>query len=154
MQQVRIDDIDSWLGPASVKRPVSKELGAQHVAVNYYELEQGDTFGFGYHRHPEQEEIFYVLDGVATFETEEGDIDVQAGEAVRFEPGEWQLGRNDAEDRLSALALGAPAESSTEMKRDCPDCGSRQLNRIERADDEEALVTVCESCGAETGRFH
>jgi quercetin dioxygenase-like cupin family protein len=153
MQQIRIEDIDSWMGPASVKRPLSQELDAEHVAINYYELEPGETFGFGYHRHPEQEEIFYLLDGVATFETEREDIEVQAGEAIRFEPGEWQLGRNDGEKRLRALALGAPAESSTEMKRHCDDCGGRERNRIERADDEDALVTVCEVCGAETGRF-
>jgi quercetin dioxygenase-like cupin family protein len=153
MQQVRIDDIDSRMGPASVKRPLSRELDAEHVAINYYELEPGETFGFGYHRHPEQEEIFYVLDGVGTFETEAGDIEVRAGEAIRFEPGEWQLGRNDQEERLRTLALGAPAESSTEMKRHCGDCGGRRQNRIERATDDDALVTICETCGAETGRF-
>jgi len=153
MQQVRIDEIDSLMGPASVRRPISRALDAEHVALNHYELEPGETFGFGYHRHPDQEEIFYVLDGTATFETEFGDVEVQAGEAIRFEPGEWQLGRNDGGERLRALALGAPAESSTEMKRNCDGCGGRQRNRIERAADGDALVTICESCGTETGRF-
>lgn len=153
MQKVRIDEIDSLKGPASARRPIADALGAENVAVNYYELDAGEAFGYGYHRHPDQEEIFYILDGSAAFETETGDVEVQAGEAIRFQPGEWQLGRNDGDQRLRALALGAPAESSTEMKRYCDDCGSRQLNRIERADNEDELVTICETCGAETGRF-
>lgn len=154
MEKVSIDDVDSWMAPAAVKRPVSRALKTDHVAVNYYELEPGDSFGFGYHRHPEQEEVFHVLDGTATFETEAGDVDVQAGDAIRFEPGEWQLGRNAGSERVVALALGAPAETSdAEIRKECPDCGNRTPASIERADDADALVTVCEDCGAETGRY-
>ena len=154
MEHVETDAVDSWIGPASVKRPLSRALGAEHVAVNYFELAPGETFGFGYHRHPDQEELFYVFDGVATFETEAGDVDVAAREVIRFEPGEWQLGRNDADDRVRALALGAPAESETDLRRTCGSCGGRRPTRVERADDEDGLVTVCEDCGAETGRFY
>lgn len=154
MEKVSIEDVDSWMGPASVKRPVSRALQTDHVAINYYELEPGDTFGFGYHRHPEQEEVFHILEGTATFQTEEGDVDVQAGDAIRFEPGEWQLGRNAGGERVVALALGAPAETSdAEIRKECPDCGERTPASIERADDADALVTVCEDCGAETGRY-
>jgi len=153
MEHVDVDDIDSWMGPASVKRPVSRALGAEHVAINYYELAPGEAFGFGYHRHPDQEEVFYVLDGTATFETETGDVVVNAGEVIRFEAGEWQLGSNEGDERLRALAVGAPAESETDLRRACGNCGGRQPTRVERADDEDALVTRCEDCGSETGRF-
>lgn len=155
MEHVSIDDVDSWIGPSSEKRPLSRALGAEHVNVNYYELETGDTIGFGYHHHPDQEELFYVLDGTVTFETEDGDVAVAAGEAVRFEPGEWQLGRNGGSERARVLALGAPADADdAEILRDCPDCGTRTEVRIERADDSDALVTICADCGAETGRYH
>lgn len=154
MERVDTASVDSWLGPAAEKRPLGRALGTEHVAVNYYELAPGDTFGFGYHRHPDQEEVFYVMAGEATFETEAGDVSVGAGEAVRFAPGEWQLGRNDGADRVRALALGAPAaDDAAEMVRECPACGGRTAHRIERADDGDALVTVCEDCGEITGRF-
>jgi uncharacterized cupin superfamily protein len=154
MQKVDVDTIDSRMGPAAVKRSLSGALEATSVALNYYELAPGDAFGFGYHRHPEQEEVFYVIEGTATFETEDGDVVVDAGEAVRFAPGEWQLGRNDGQQRVVALALGAPRDAAeTEMLRECPDCGGRTEQDFEMTDDRDAIVTRCTACGAETGRF-
>lgn len=154
MKKVALDALDSRMGPADVKRPLSKALDTDDVALNYYELAPGDSFGFGYHRHAGQEEVFYVRDGTVTFETEDGDVDVSAGELVRFAPGEWQLGTNRGDDRVVALAIGAPADASaTEMLRECDDCGGRTENRIEMTDDRDALVAICEQCAAETGRF-
>jgi uncharacterized cupin superfamily protein len=154
MERVSIDDPDRRMGPAADKRALSGALGTTDLALNYYELAPGDAFGFGYHRHPRQEEVFYVVEGTATFETEGGDIEVGAGEAVRFAPGEWQLGRNAGEERVVALAMGAPEDSrETEMLRECPDCGGRTENAVEMTDDRDALVTRCTDCGAETGRF-
>ncbi len=153
MEHVSVDEVDSWMSPASEKRPLSKALGADHCALNYYELAPGETFGFGYHRHSDQEELFYVLSGTATFETDDGDVTVDSGEAIRFAPGEWQLGRNDGDDRVVALALGAPAETGeTDIRRDCPECGSRQAVRIEPTDGRDALRAICETCDTELAR--
>jgi uncharacterized cupin superfamily protein len=154
MDRTAIDAVDDWAGPADVKRNLGGALGTAHVAVKYYELAPGETFGFGYHRHPDQEEVFYVLAGTATFETESGDVPVGPDEAVRFAPGEWQLGRNAGDERVRALALGAPADAGdAEMLRECVDCGGRTDHRVQRADDGEGLVTVCGACGTITGRF-
>ncbi|MEA5388960.1 cupin domain-containing protein [Haloarculaceae archaeon H-GB11] len=154
MEKVSLDEIDRRMGPAAVKKPLADALGTDGIALNYYELAPGESFAFGYHRHPRQEECFYVVEGTATFETEGGDVTVGAQEAIRFEPGEWQQGRNDGEERVVALAMGAPrTERETEMLRSCPDCGGRTENEIGMADDRSALVTRCTVCGAETGRF-
>ena len=154
MDHVTREDCDRRMGPAADKRALSTALDTDELALNYYELEPGDSFGFGYHRHPEQEEVFYVVEGAATFETEDGDVTVSAGEAVRFAPGEWQLGRNDGENRCVALAIGAPKDTrQTEMLRACPDCGGRTENTVEMTDDRDALVTRCLECDAETGQF-
>jgi uncharacterized cupin superfamily protein len=154
MERVRIDDVDDWMGPADVKRPVGRALGVENAAINYYELAPGESFAFGYHRHDEQEEVFHVLSGTATFETEAGDVEVSAGELLRVAPGEWQRGVNRGDERVRALAIGAPADSGeTTIRRDCPDCGERTDQSIERAADGDALVTLCVDCGAETGRF-
>ncbi|QPV61366.1 cupin domain-containing protein [Halosimplex litoreum] len=154
MDHVDREDVERRMGPAADKRALAAALGTAELALNYYELDPGDSFGFGYHRHPDQEEVFYVIEGTATFETEDGDVAVSAGEAVRFAPGEWQLGRNAGDERVVALAMGAPKDAGrTEMLRECPDCGGRTEGTVEMADDREALVTRCTDCGAETGRF-
>jgi uncharacterized cupin superfamily protein len=154
MEKVSLAECDRRMGPAADKRALSAALGTSDLALNYYELDRGDSFAFGYHRHPEQEEVFYVIEGTVTFETEDGDVAVRAGEAIRFEPGEWQRGHNRGDDPVVALAMGAPKDARhTEMLRECPDCGSRTENTVEMADDRDALVTRCTDCGTETGRF-
>lgn len=160
MEKVAIEDVDSWTSPASVKRPVGRALGIEDAAANYYELAPDESFAFGHHRHMGQEEVFYVLAGEATFETgdpREGTetVVVEAGELVRFAPGEWQQGFNRGAETVRALALGAPADSGeTTILRACADCGGYTEQSIERAPDEDgALVTLCADCGAETARF-
>ncbi|WP_254824450.1 cupin domain-containing protein [Haloglomus halophilum] len=154
MEHVRIEDVDSWMSPASAKRPLSNALGAEDVTINHYELAPGESFAFGYHQHEGQEEVFYVLEGTATFETDEGEVRVAQGEAVRFAPGEWQRGTNETDERVLALAIGAPAEmGETTILRECEDCGERTEQAVQPTEEKDALVTVCEDCGAETGRF-
>jgi mannose-6-phosphate isomerase-like protein (cupin superfamily) len=154
MERVATDDLDDMFAPAEVKRSVADALEATNLALNYYELAPGDRFGVGYHRHPNQEEVFYVIEGTATFETETGDVEVGPDGFVRFAPGEWQVGRNEGPERVRALALGAPKESpETEVVRECPDCGERTHQRFEITDDTSALLSVCAACGAETGRY-
>jgi uncharacterized cupin superfamily protein len=154
MERVALEAVDSLLGPAAVKRPVSRALGASNVAVNFYELAPGDAFGAGYHRHPNQEELFFVLSGTATFETEAGEVEVGPEELVRFAPGEWQVGRNAGEERVRALAIGAPQESpEAEVLRECPACGEATEQTFEMTDDKSALLAVCAVCGTETARY-
>ena len=98
--------------------------------------------------------MFYVQSGTVTFGTEDGPVEANAGEVVRFAPGEYQRGVNRGEDRVVALALGAPKESGDlDVRRVCPECDGRTPNAIRRADDGAGLVTVCEDCGVETGQF-
>lgn len=154
MEKVTIADRDSRMGPADVKRPLTDALGATDLALNYYELAPGDSLGFGYHRHDDQEEVFYVQSGTVTFETEDGDVPVASGEVVRFAPGEWQLGTNEGDDRAVVLGMGAPRDSrELTMVRHCADCGERTEQSISLTDERDAVVTTCVDCGAETGRF-
>lgn len=152
MERVRIDAVEDWMGPASIKRPLGRALGTTEMAINYYELAPGESFAFGYHRHTEQEEVFYIQSGTATFETEAGTVAVESGEAIRFEPGEFQQGTNQGDERVVAVALGGPAEpGETEIRRVCPDCEEQTPQRVEPLED--ALHTLCVNCGAETGQF-
>jgi len=153
MERVSVDDVENSVRPAAVVRGLTDPLGATDLALNWYELTPGDSFGFAYHCHENQEEVFVVIEGTATFETEDGDVEVGPREAIRFAPGEFQRGWNRGDERVVALALGAPqqAGASTTLV-DCPDCGERTDNRIERADDGD-FRTVCQVCGTETGRW-
>lgn len=157
MQRVRIDDVDNDVQPAAVMRKLTKPLGLTDFAMNHYELEPGDSFAFAYHNHAVQEEVFYVMEGTAVFETEEGPVEVGPGEAIRFDRGEFQRGWNHGDERVVALALGAPLDYGKQVKlRDCPDCGEATDNRLERVevDGEEVVVAACTECGTETGRWY
>jgi len=178
MERVRIEDVENDVQPAAVMRKLTAPLGSTDLAINHYELEPGDSFAFAYHSHAVQEEVFYVLEGTATFETgearsapgpasggtasedgpvEDGPVEVGPAEAVRFDRGEFQRGWNRGEERVVALALGAPLDYGEQVKlRDCPDCGEATDNRLEgvEPDGEEAVVAYCRECGTETGRWY
>jgi len=155
MEKVRIEEVANSVQPAAVMRPLTEHLGATDLAINYYELEPGDSFAFAYHSHEVQEELFYVQSGTATFDTENGPVEVEADEVVRFDREEFQRGWNRGEERVRAVALGAPLEYGEQPKlRHCPDCEAETDNRLERADDDTAVVAYCDRCGAETGRWY
>jgi uncharacterized cupin superfamily protein len=159
MEHARVEDVDSWMSPASAKRSLTKTLAAADVALNHYTLEPGESLAFGYHSHEEQEEIFYVLAGEVTFETGDPDVEPEtvtlgADEVVRFGAGEWQQGFNRGEVTARVLAVGAPQDDGgVTILRECADCGERTEHGVELADSKDALVTVCADCGAESARF-
>lgn len=154
MRKVRLDDLDSRMGPAARSLPLTDALGLADAAMNFYELEPGDSFAYGFHAHAEQEEVFYVLDGAVTFRTLDEDVTVEAGELARFGPGEFQRGVNEGDEPVRALAVGAPQDAGeTEILRECPDCGGETTQELSLADDHSEIRAVCESCGTVTGRF-
>ncbi|GAB7018845.1 cupin domain-containing protein [Halostagnicola bangensis] len=82
------------------------------------------------------------------------EITVDASEAIRFAPGEFQSGKNDSDETVVAFALGAPKDSDdvrisripTLGERDigCPECGLGHM-RISSGTESEL---VCPDCGA------
>lgn len=154
MDKVRLAEMDTRMGPAAIQRPLTDVLGLTNAAINYYELDPGDSFAFGYHTHENQEEVFYVQAGTVTFRTADGPVEVSAGELIRFGPGEYQRGVNEGEDRVRALAIGAPRDAGeTEILRECETCGGETPQELELADDRSAVLARCIECGSVTGRF-
>jgi len=124
------------MGVHSVRRPVSDALGTEHFAMNYFELQPGESFSGGMHTHHDQEEVFYVQEGTAKFETPDEDVVVGEGELVRFAPGDFQMGYNDPElgeedETVIGFALGAPGS-------------------MHDWDEIESLI-YCQECDKETG---
>ena len=161
MESVRVRDVEpSPTETGAERRTLADPLGATNIAVNHYILEPGERFAASLHAHPDQEEVFVVLAGEATFETRqsgepsanEREITVGENEAVRFAPGEFQTGRNATDERVVALALGAPRDSEeVRIARApeigeiaCPDCGRGDM-RIP----DEGTDLVCPDCGTE-----
>lgn len=82
VNRVALAAIDSDLGDIDRLR-LSDPLDTTAIAVNHYRIPPGNEFPSGVHAHMDQEEVFVVLDGTAAFETMEGTITVEAGEAIR-----------------------------------------------------------------------
>ena len=161
MDKVTVDEIKHVGHPAdvnTVRRSITDALGATDFTMIYYELEPSDSFSGGLHRHDDQEEIFYVLSGTATFETRETveeatqTVTLTAGEALRFVPGEFQYGYNDTDERLVALALAAPQTEhdwdQLEWLTRCRTCDEEVIYDIQLTDDQNIIAT-CRQCGKE-----
>jgi uncharacterized cupin superfamily protein len=153
MEKLAIADLELTSNPpAAVQRNLTGPLGTTDVALNYYELEPGDAFAYAYHIHEIQEELFYVIEGTATFETEAGPVEVGPQELIRFPPGEYQRGTNQGSRRAVAIALGAPLDyGEMDKRRACPDCGKFTSQEFETVGND--YVANCRVCGAETGRW-
>ena len=155
MKRVSVDDVENSIQPAAVMRPLTDALGLTDAALNYYELEPGDSFAFAYHSHEVQEEAFFVISGTATFDTADGPVTVGPNEAVRFDRDEFQRGWNRGDEVVRALAIGAPLEYGTQVTlRYCAECDAEtDADLSAAADAEDAVIATCVECGAETGRW-
>ena len=104
MEHIEIDEVETGgFGRDAEMRPLTDALGTEDMAINHYRLDPGEGFSGGLHAHLDQEEVFVILSGTATFETESDAVEVGAGEAIRFAPGEYQTGSNDGEEPVEAL---------------------------------------------------
>ncbi|QLG29705.1 cupin domain-containing protein (plasmid) [Halorarum halophilum] len=154
MEKVAVDEVDTELNPMevhSVRKPVSRALGTTDFAMNYFELEPGESFSGGLHRHDDQEEVFYVEEGTVTFDVgvDRESVVVDAGELIRFPPGEFQTGYNDADERVVGWALGAPGArhdwDDLQSRAYCPECDAERTKDVAMADGRFRLT--CTECG-------
>ena len=157
MEKVSIDEVRNEVNPLQVhevRRPVSDELGTEHVAMNYFELEPGDSFSGGLHTHHDQEEVFYIEEGTAAFEVgkEREEVTVEAGEVIRFAPGEFQTGYavEETGNKVVGWALGAPGTKhdweDLESMIPCQECGE-ELPHGTVINDEGRFEFTCTECG-------
>lgn len=159
MEKVTVDEVRNEVNPLQVhdvRRPVSDELGTDHFAMNYFELEPGDSFSGGLHTHYDQEEVFYIEKGTAVFEVgrDREQVTVEAGEVIRFEPGEYQMGYalEDDENSVTGWAFGAPGSThdweELESIIPCRECEQEQPHATTLTAEGRFQFT-CTECGAE-----
>ena len=149
MEKVTIETLAADNNPGGGEesaRRVGEALGTADVGLSYYELDAGQNLSGGVHTHMDQEEIFHVLEGTLTFRTPDGDVEVGAGEAVRFGPGDFQQGVNESDDSVRLLGIGAP-KGSTDVRvpQPCGVCGESDTLRFVPGDDGMGLQ--CPDCG-------
>jgi quercetin dioxygenase-like cupin family protein len=169
MQKVTVDDLEAvphFMGANTTRRPLSRAIEGMGFAMTYFELEAGEAFSGGLHTHHDQEELFYVLEGTATFEIREQpdgpseSLTVSAGEAIHFGREDvYQTGGNESERPVVGLAIGVPGSrhgwEGVEAVLDCGNCGRETAHSIVPADkqtrmpDAEEMVLTCRECGTE-----
>jgi mannose-6-phosphate isomerase-like protein (cupin superfamily) len=162
MEHIEIDDIDHVEHPAhvnSVRKPVSSVLGTTAFALMYNELAPGEAFSGALHTHHDQEEIFYILEGTATFEVgrDRDQIEVREQEIIRFAPGEFQRGFNESSSRVIALIFSAPGAehdwTEEELRIECRECEAETSHSIATVEvgswqaDTLDLRMTCRECG-------
>ena len=148
MEKVSIGDVEpNAFGSDIDRRGLSDPLETTDFALNRYRLDPGERFSGGMHAHMDQEEVFVIVEGEATFETMDGEVTVGEAEVIRFAPGEFQSGKNDSDGEVVAFAMGAPRDSEdVRLPQDCPECGHDNVRAIPGDD---GFDLQCPECGAE-----
>jgi mannose-6-phosphate isomerase-like protein (cupin superfamily) len=104
-------EISDHYVPTGETPPETKTRGPENVGLRVYLVDPGESLGEGMHYHDEQEEIFYVVDGVLHVETPDDVYRVASGQALVVEPESPQRAFNPAEadDSVTVVAIGAPS---------------------------------------------
>lgn len=146
MKKATIEHLENTPIASSVEKMLTEPLDLSNVAINYFELEPGDSFTGGLHTHTNQEEVFYIAAGEVTFQTLDGQVPVAANEVIRFAPGEYHMGRNEHDRLVRALAVGAPRNpGETRLRMPCEECDDSEYHVVDLADGRADIT--CPSCG-------
>jgi mannose-6-phosphate isomerase-like protein (cupin superfamily) len=154
-QNLRLDEIRNAVSPASQKLEIDEAVDATEFGVNIYQADPGEQIPWGYHRHPDHEELFLVLDGTLKFETPDGSYTVGADEVFFVPRDHSHRARAVGDTSTRVIAIGAPkAHDDAIIEEECPNCGEvtrRKRDVIEEAN-QTVYVLMCEECGTETMR--
>jgi len=167
MDRTSLDDVERvphFMGVNSHRKPLARALDGLGFAVTYFELDPGESFSGGLHTHTDQEELFVVLEGDATWETraEPGGatetFTVGADEAVHFEAdGVYQQGRNESDGVVRGFGVGVPGArhdwAGVRSLVDCGTCGRETVyafrDHADASPDPADLTAACTACGTE-----
>lgn len=168
METKAIDDVETvphFMGINSHRKPLSRAIEEMGFAMVYFELEPGESFSGGLHTHHDQEELFYIIEGTATFQAKDQPgadpetHEVGPNEVIHFEKGgPYQSGGNESDERVVAIALGISKSrhgwADTKVLFDCSDCDTETVHDMEADDpgDErmpelDEMALICQGCG-------
>lgn len=151
-RKVAVEQLSDAPNPTSHKKEVDEAVGATEFGFNLYVAEPGQRLPWGYHRHPNHEELFYVLDGELEVETSDGVVEVGAGEALFVPRGAPNRAVAVGSGPVRVVAVGAPKDSDgAVIEETCPACGEETGREHET--DGETYVLSCAACGATVDRL-
>ena len=90
---------------------LAKQLGAETMGARMWRLEPGQASTK--HRHPEQSELYLLLEGTGRIRIEEEVLTLDPLDALHVEPGTVRQVFNDTEADSLWLVVGAPPENVT-----------------------------------------
>jgi len=155
-EQVAVDDLPDAPSPSRGKREVDEAVGGTRFGYNVFVADPGEKLPWGYHYHPEHEEVLHVLEGELRVETGAGERRVQAGEVLFVPPNHPQKAVSVGDETARVVAVGAPKDADAAVVvEECSECGEttgRDFEAVEE-DDEAVYVLFCTGCGAETKRL-
>ncbi|GAA0505426.1 cupin domain-containing protein [Halorubrum aquaticum] len=151
-RKVAVEELPDAPNPTRHKKEVDEALGVTEFGFNYYVAEPGQRLPWATHRHPDHEELFYVLEGELAVELSDGVLPVTAGEAVFVPPETTNLARATGEGPARVIAVGAPKEDDgAVIEEECPACGAASDRSYEVDGDD--YVLSCAACGATVDRL-
>lgn len=146
-EHVVVDALSDAPNPTRHKKEIDEAVGATEFGFNVITTDPGERIPWGYHHHPDHEELFYVLDGTLLVETPEEEHTVEAGEVFFVPAGAPQKGVAGP-DGCRLVAAGAPKDSDDAViEEECPSCGAA-TDRDYRVEG-DSYVLECASCGAD-----
>ncbi|MFC5277740.1 cupin domain-containing protein [Halorubrum rubrum] len=150
--KVAVEGLPDAPNPTSHKKEVDEALGVTEFGFNYYVADPGQRLPWGTHRHPNHEELFYVLEGELAVELADGVVSVTAGEAVFVPPETTNLARAVGETPAHVIAVGAPKDDDgAVIEEPCPACGAK-VDRTYEVDGDDYVLS-CTACGATVDRL-
>ncbi|MWG35701.1 cupin domain-containing protein [Halomarina oriensis] len=153
-EHVRVDELPDAPNPTRHKKEVDEAVDATAFGFNVLTADPGEQLPWGYHRHPDHEELFYVISGTVAFETPDREYRVDAGTAFFVEPDSPQKGVAVGPDPAVVVATGAPKRSDdTTVEEECPACGETTDRTHEEAveDGRRVYRLRCTDCGEQVG---
>jgi len=104
MEVLKVDSLAEFSSSSYVKVPVPNTNGLVRLLC----FEPGQSVAF--HRHPDGDEVFYVLRGKADFTVGRETARVEAGSFVKAEAGTFH-GWNNGSERLILVSVLIPPSS-------------------------------------------
>jgi quercetin dioxygenase-like cupin family protein len=172
--RVRVEEVPDTPNPTIHKKELDEALGVSAFGFNLYVARPGERLPWGYHVHPDHEEVLHVLEGELLIETEpnrsptaiaDGSADekdpedafrIEAGDVLFVPPGVGQCARAIGSDPARVIAVGAPKDDdSAVLSEFCPTCDTLtdRTHEVHETDGETVYVLSCTDCDTETDRF-
>ncbi|MFB6149928.1 MAG: cupin domain-containing protein [Halobacteriales archaeon] len=151
-EKVTVEALPDTPNPTRHKKEVDEAVGATEFGFNLYVADPGEQLPWGYHRHPDHEELFYVLAGTLAVETKDDTFEVGPGEALFIPRDAPNKAVAIGEEPARVIAVGAPkTDDGAVISEECPSCGTVSDRSFEVVDGD--YILSCTACGEEVDQL-